>query len=333
MQGDFVMMRRFTVAVIPSILAFSILSVASALASCGSECSCPLEQPNTQMGSRFLFDINELHIDQNQPRVGTEDATVGAIPGDHDEIQTINWVTNFRALYRLEQGWAFAANLPYVDRMHEHIHHDNGEDELEHWDDRGIGDLELTASRSFASTSGPRFRFGLGLKTPTGKQTPSYTVDGEPLEASARIGTGSWDTFANVGSEWRFHAPGKSSEASMPLMLSLAGRYNGTGVENYQHGAEVQVHLSTEYPVVKHVAALFQTNYRVRAKDDVGDSNEENAGNTGGVAVYVTPGLRFDAVPGFSLYGMAQFPVYERVNGIQVVAETNIVAGISRSIF
>jgi hypothetical protein len=327
------MLRRFIVVAAISIVALLAHRAGPALANCGSECSCPLEQPNTQADSRFLFDVNQLYIDQNQPRVGTEDAVVGAIPGEHDEIETRNWILNFRGVYRLASGWSFAANVPYIDRMHEHVHHDVSGDELEHWDDNGLGDMELTASHSLSSGAGHRIRLGVGLKTPTGKQTPSYTVDGEPIEASARIGTGSWDAFANVASEWRFHAPGKSPEATMPLMITVAGRYNGTGVESYQHGAEAQVHLSTEYPVVKHVAALLQTNYRYRAKDDVGNSTEEEPGNTGGVAVYVTPGLRFDAVPGFSIYGMAQLPVYQKVNGIQIVSESNIVAGISRSIF
>ena len=326
------MTRCFTIVAYFSLVILA-LHAGTARASCGSESSCPLEQPNGHVESRFLFDVNQLYIDQDQPRVGTEDALVGAIPADHDELRTRNWILNFRGLYRTAQGWTLGANLPYVDRMHEHYHHEADDTELEHWDDNGLGDLELTASRSIAASSGRRFRVGLGLKTPTGKQTPALTDAGEPIEPSARIGTGSWDVFANLGSEWHFHAPGKADEATMPLMLTVAGRYNGTGVESYRHGAEAMVHLSTEYPLVKHLSALFQANYRARAKDDVGTSGQEDEANTGGVAVYATPGLRLDAGPGFSIYGMAQFPVYERVNGIQVVAETNIVAGISRSIF
>jgi len=327
------MMRRFTLFAFISLTAIPALPAVIAHANCGSESSCPLEQPNGHADARFLFDVNQLYIDQDQPRVGTEDAAVGAIPADHDEVRTKNWILNFRSVYRPSPGWTLAVNVPYNDRMHEHIHHDAGTDELEHWDDNGLGDLELTGSRSMVSSSGRRFRVGLGLKTPTGKQTPALTESGEPIEASARIGTGSWDLFANLASEWHFHAPGKSGESTIPLMLSVAGRYNGTGVESYRHGAEAMVHLSTEYPVVGHVAALFQANYRARAMDDVGNSTEEESGNTGGVTLYVTPGLRFAPTPGFSIYGMAQIPVYERVNGIQVVAESNIVAGISRSIF
>jgi hypothetical protein len=158
-------------------------------------------------------------------------------------------------------------------------------------------------------------------------------AEGDPIEPSARIGTGSWDFLANMGAEWRFHAPGKGSDRKMPLRLSVAGRYNGRGIEDYRHGEELQAHLGTEYPVSKAFAALFQTNYRVRAKDDVGGSDDEESSNTGGTSLYLTSGLRLDAVPGFSMYGLVQVPVYERVNGIQVVAESNLVLGISRSLF
>jgi len=324
------MLRRLSVLVLLSFVAFPSLP---ALAGCGSECSCPLDNPDTHLDSRLLFDVSQLYIDQNQPMVGSDNAFVGAIPGMHDEVRTVNRVTNFRATYRAPQGWVFGANLPYIHRTHEHIHHDVTEDHYERWNDRGVGDLELSAARTFTAERGPRFRVGLGVKAPTGKQDPALTEEGDPIEASARIGTGAWDVLANLGAEWRFQAPGRGPDARMPLRVTLAGRYNGPGIEEFRHGAEMQLNVSTEYPVVKHFALLLQSNYRVRAKDDVGAAEGEEEANTGGATLYATPGLRFDAVPGFSIYGMAQLPIYERVNGIQVVAESNLVLGISRSIY
>jgi hypothetical protein len=323
------MLRRLVL--VSFILTFAI-SAHRAAANCGSECSCPLEQPNSQLDARLLFDVTQLYIDQDQPRVGTNDASVGAIPSHHDEVRTVNRVSNFRLAYRPAAGWSLGATLPFIHRTHEHIHRDPAGDEYERWNDQGIGDLEFSASRAIATAGGSRFRIGLGLKTPTGKQSPALTAEGEPIEASARIGTGSWDFLANLGADWSFHAPGKGSDGRMPLRLTITGRANGRGLENFRHGAEAQLHLATEYPLATRVAALLQTNYRARAKDDVGNDAEEDAGNTGGVAVYATPGIRVDAVPGFSIYGMAQFPLYERVNGIQVVARTNLLVGISRSI-
>jgi hypothetical protein len=306
---------------------------AIARATCGSEGSCPVDKPDTHLSSRFVADVSQLYIDQDQPVVGTRDAEVGAIPSHHDEIRTINRVTQVRAAFRLSQGWTFGAVMPYVSRTHEHIHHHMGQDLRDRWDDRGIGDLELSASRVVVPRRGPRMRLGLGVKAPTGKQRAALTEGGDPIEASARLGTGSWDVLANAGAEWRVRAPGKGADATMPVRLTIAGRTNGRGIENFRHGAEAQVHLGAEFPISGSLAALAQTNYRVRAKDDVGDADGEEARNTGGAAIYLTPGLRVDAFPGLSLYGLVQVPVWERVNGIQVVANTNLVLGVSRSIF
>lgn len=325
----------------PRHLAFAVFALLSiflhparpALAGCGAEDSCPVDQPDMHLESRLLFDVSHLYIDQNQPMVGASDAFVGAIPGHHDEVRTVNRVSNFRLTYRMHPGWTIGANLLYINRTHEHINRHMGEDHYQRWNDSGLGDLELSATRLIVLASGPRFRVGLGVKAPAGKQKAALDEEGVPIEPSARLGTGSWDLLANLGAEWRFHAPGKAAEETMPLRVTLAGRYNGSGIEEFRHGAEAQLNVGTEYPLVRRLALLLQSNYRLRAKHDVGVAEEEEEANTGGVTLYATPGLRFDALPGFSIYGLAQIPIYERVNGIQVVAESNLVLGISRSIY
>jgi hypothetical protein len=323
----------YSLAAVLALSAGQLLAPAPARANCGSESVCPIDQPATHADTRFLFDVSQLYIDQDQPRVGTDDAFVGAIAGHHDEVRTVNRVTNFRLTFRTAPGWTFGANLPYIHRTHEHIHHHMGEDHYERWNYDGLGDVELSASRLVGAGSGPRFRVGLGVKAPTGKQTPALSEGGDELEPSARIGSGSWDLLASLGAEWNLRAPGQGAEARMPVRATVTGRYNGSGAEDFRHGAETQVHLGADYPLARRLVLLVQTNYRLRAKNDVGDADDEETANSGSAVVYVTPGLRFDAIEGFSIYGLAQVPVYERVNGIQVVARSNLVLGISRSIF
>lgn len=315
-----------------ALAALVLLLPGSAAASCGSEGACPVATSESPLEARLLFDVSQLYIDQNQPMVGSGDAAIGAIPGHHDEVRTVNRVTNFRLSYR-SSAWTFGATMPYINRTHEHIHHHQGSDIHGRWSDEGIGDLEVNVARTVTTPRGPRLRAGLGLRAPTGKQTTVRSDAGEELEPSARLGTGAWGLTAQFGAEWRLRAPGKSAETTMPFRIGIAGRYNGAGVEDYRHGAEAQAHVDAEYPLVPHLALLLQSNYRVRAKNDVGAGGSEEEANTGGASIYVTPGLRFDAIPGFSIYGLAQFPVWERVNGIQVVAESNLVFGISRSLF
>jgi len=320
----------------PVLLAAAALSIAIVLAprahaSCGSE-SCPLDKASLWDESRLSFELSQQYIDQNQPRVGTHDAAVGAIASHHDEVRTVNRITTARAAYRPSQAWAFSAALPFVNRTHEHIHNHLGVPEYQRWNYSHVGDLEAIALRRFAPGADARRSFFVtaGFKAPTGV-TEVEEVDGDQPEPSARPGTGSWDVLAGLGAEWTLHGPAFGGGGEMPVRASVNGRWNGPGTENYQVGAELTAYLGTEVPVARAASLLFQTNLRVRAKDDVGDFDAE-AGNTGGTAVYLSPGVKFNVGPHLSLYGLFQIPVYQRVNGIQIVSDSNLYFGVSRAI-
>ena len=300
-----------------------------ARASCGSE-SCPLDKASLWDKSQLSFELTEQYIDQDQPRIGTSDALVGAIPSHEDEVRTVNRITTAHAAYRPNGVWAFSAALPFVNRTHEHIHDPLGTPEYQRWTYANVGDLETLAVRRFGA--GPNARrtyfMSAGFKAPTGV-TEVEEVDGDQPEPSARPGTGSWDVLAGLGAEWMVRGP--SLAGDMPFRVGVSGRWNGRGTENYQVGAELTAHVGTELPLSHAASVLLQTNLRIKAKDDVGDSDSE-AGNTGGTAVYLSPGLKFSFGRQLSLYGLVQFPVYQRVNGIQIVSDSNLYFGVSRAI-
>ena len=332
------MFRRCAVS--SPLLAFALLAMAAlvttivlpppANASCGSE-SCPLDKASLWDESRLSFELTQQYIDQDQPRVGTTDAAVGAIPAHHDEVRTVNRITTARAAYRPDHAWAFSAALPFVNRTHEHIHNHMGVPQHQRWSYAHVGDVEALALRQFgAGAEAKRTYFiSAGFKAPTGV-TEVEEVDGDQPEPSARPGTGSWDVLAGIGAEWRLGNP-VSTAGEMPVRASVGGRWNGRGTENYQVGAELTAYLGTEMPVARAASLLLQTNLRIRAKDDVGDFNAEEQ-NTGGTAVYVSPGVKFNVGNRLSFYGLFQMPVYQRVNGIQIVSESNLYFGVSRAI-
>ena len=305
------------------------LAARAALAGCGCE-FCPVDQGSQWHEARLTLDLTQQYIDQDQPRAGTEATAVGAIPSEHDEVRTINRATTASLGYRPGEAWALSASLPYVSRTHDHIHNDPGGPERQHWSYSGIGDLELLATHYILPLSGStRYFVRLGGKAPTGK-THVQEVDGDQPEPASRPGTGSWDLLAGMGAEWRVGAPG--GERTMPVRLNLTGRLNGKGTDDYRVGSEVQAHLGTEYPVAGPVAALLQTNLRVRAKDDVGTTEEEPE-DTGGTSWFLSPGIRVAIAPQTSVYGLYQVPLYQRVNGIQLTAKANLYVGISRGLF
>ena len=331
------MFRRFVVSpssvfaplVFAALASTVALSPPAAQASCGSE-NCPLDRVSFWDESRLSLELTEQYIDQDQPRVGTHDAVVGAIPAHHDEVRTVNRITSARAAYRPSQSWTFSAALPFVNRTHEHIHNHMGVPEYQRWTYAHVGDLEALAVRRFAAGHEAKRSFSVtaGFKAPTGV-TEVEEVAGDQPEPSARPGTGSWDVLAGLGAEWTLRGPVAGRE--MPIRAGVNGRWNGRGTENYQVGADLTGYLGTEVSLASAASVLLQTNLRIKAKDDVGDFFAE-AGNTGGTALYVSPGVRFAIGRQLSLYGLIQFPVYQHVNGIQIVSDSNLYFGVSRAI-
>ena len=306
------------------------LAPAAALAGCGCD-YCPVDAGANWLDAKFTFDITQQYIDQDQPRTGTDDVAVGAIPSHHDEVRTVNRATTGLVVYRPSGSWSFSAALPYVNRYHEHIHNHAGGQERQIWNYSGVGDLEAMVTHFVAPRSeSARYFVRAGVKAPTGK-TQVEEVDGDQPEPVARPGTGSWDYFGAIGVEWRVAAPAREGRR-MPIRLSLTGRLNGPGTDDYEAGDELLANFATLYPAAGPVDFLFQANLRVRGTDDVGTSGEE-PGNTGGTAGYLSPGLSFNLGGGTSVYGLYQIPVYQDVNGIQLVSEGNIYAGLSRGVF
>lgn len=314
--------------------AFLAIAVARpAAASCGCE-YCPLDQGLQWHEARFSFDLSQQYIDQDQPRVGSEDAVVGQIPSTHDEIRTVNRATTAGLTYRPSGAWALSASLPWASRFHEHIHHvDPGTSEMQRWSYTGFGDLQVQATHLFSLGGGssPRCFVRLGGKAPTGR-THVPLVDGDAPEPASRPGTGSWDLLAGAGVEWRVTAPGFAGGGrTMPLRASVSGRVNGKGTEDYRVGSELEANVGTELPVAGPLSLQLQGNFRVRAKDDVGQDVEDSPGNTGSAMAFVSPGLGFEIMPRTTITGLVQIPVYQRVNGIQLVAKTNLYVAFTRS--
>jgi hypothetical protein len=303
-----------------------------AQASCGSE-QCPIDLGLAWEHSVFSLDLSQQYIDQNQPRAGTHDVAVGAIPSPEDEVRTVNRITTLRAVYRPSAAWSLSAALPFASRYHEHIHNESGQPpERQRWSFDGVGDVILNATHLFggAESSGPRYSLSAGTKVPTGV-TDVPTDGGEQPEPPARPGDGAWSFLAGAGVEWKstVRMPG-GVYGSMPIRLSAQGRANGRGTDQYRVGSELQVHLGSEYPVTRGVQVCLSADARVRAKDDVGSTDAE-PGNTGGAWTYLSPGIRLNPGGGVLLYGGVQLPVYRRVNGINLVSDRNFYAGITRA--
>ena len=318
---------------LPVLFLLAITLPSTALASCGSD-HCPIDLGLAWQRSVLSFDLSQQYIDQNQPRAGTHDVAVGAIPSPEDEVRTVNRITMIHGLYQPGGRWSLSASLPYVSRYHEHIHNAEGlPPERQRWSFDGIGDAELLLTENLRTPveGGTRVHVSGGVKAPTGRtQVPEF--DGDEPEPPSRPGNGAWAAIAGAGVEWRIQTRMLGGPyGALPVRWSILGRANGRGTERYRVGSELQSNLSAAYPLTRSLEILFSTDWRMRAKDDVGETDAE-PNNTGGTWVFASPGVRVTAGGKSSVYGIVQLPVYERINGINLTSRANVYVGISRAI-
>ncbi|HXL14467.1 MAG TPA: hypothetical protein VN972_00150, partial [Methylomirabilota bacterium] len=248
---------------------------------------------------------------------------------------TLNRITTARAVYRPGERWTVTASLPFVSRYHEHIHNEPGNPpELMRWNFQGVGDAEAVITRIFPAgkESSSRYHFTAGFKAPTGVRHVEE-FNGEEPEPPTRPGNGAWGAIAGAGAQWSIQAkmPG-GTYGAIPIRLSVLGHTSGPGTERYRVGSELQTNLGASYPLTRAIEMLLSGDFRVRGKDDPGDTDAE-AGHTGSAAAFVSPGIRVTAAAKTAFYGIVQLPVYQRVNGINLVSDFNLYLGVSHAAF
>src|SRR5579859_3703573 len=181
------------------LVAILLANAGEANAGCGSAfCSLNTNWSTqgawTEPGGRF--DLRYEFIDQDQPRAGTEDVSVGQIPRHHDEVRTINRNTIAGFDYTFDANWGVGFQLPVVDRSHEHIHHQAGGQEPEAWNFTQIGDARVVGRYRFlpAETHSGSFGVQFGVKLPTGKFDVAND-GGEVAERTLQPGSGTTDAI------------------------------------------------------------------------------------------------------------------------------------------
>lgn len=309
------------------LLGFSFLAPAATHAACGAS-FCTVNtgtgmfdegpEGSTRIDLRFEF------VDQNQPRSGSRDVSVGEIPAHHDELRTINRNLLATIDHRFSSGWSVGLTLPVVDRSHTHIHNHHHEGELlhldEHWDFTEIGDVRLQARRDLLLDHHQRAGVSFGVKFPTGA-TDVENDEGDAAERSLQPGSGTTDLL--LGAYWRRRLE-SGAAVSVSGSLQLSGREH----EGFRPGHRYQLDLAYQHPLSAHLALPVQLNLLVKERDKGEEAEPEESGLT---SLALSPGLVFDAGGGLRLYGFYQRPLYQHVNGVQLTAHWSAVVGATYS--
>jgi hypothetical protein len=321
--------------------AAALFCASALLASCGSA-MCPMDPQslNLPLPRQFTLDFSFQYIDQDQVRIGRDEGTVGQIPSHHDEVRTLNRAAGLLANYATSDRLVLSAYVPFVSRYHEHIedtHVDSHElavspksvrhDVKETWSFDDLGDASVTARYRMT----PKLWATGGVELPTGERRPK-NEDGEIAETTLAPGSGSVDLFGGLVFQSQVPVPTLShgvlgNAAVMPFFAGASFRWNGRGTDDYQLGEELFVNAGVLYPVFTNLQVIAQVNAEFRSKDDVGDTDED-PDHTGRSSVYFSPGLRVGLPGGIAAYWIVQIPVYQRVNGIQLASDYNLLGGV-----
>jgi hypothetical protein len=318
----------------------TLLSIArpgASLANCGAE-GCPLSPsgPEATLG-RFGLDLGYQYIDASRSWNGNHEISAGealAAEGGIGHVVeqrtlTRSYLLNARA--RLTDRLMLTGTLPYIYRTHRHaLAHHAGFFIASEWNMQGLGDASLVANWAVLKAQQPAASslvLQAGIKLPTG-ETKVEEVNGESPEPPARPGSGSTDALVGAQLRHAFTAPTLGGRfTSVPLSLNVLGRLNGRGTEAYRIGNEWQANFSTAYVLTHGVQLLAQLNATAHARDNVGTTDAEPH-STGATALFASPGLRLDIVPGMSLFGYYQFRLYEHTNGPQLIAPYHLSLGL-----
>jgi len=304
----------------------------TARASCGSA-SCPLNNHLYLQAGFFNIMYSHEYINQNRLFIGSSLSFFGAIPEEHDEVQTINQRDVLSLQFGLADRVGLEVSVPFITRQHSHIHHADGQ--WEHWSFSGLGDVIVTGEYSLIvpkSDFDPYLSITGGVKLATGV-TRLKNAAGEEAEVTIQPGTGSVDGIfglyyrQTVGS-----MPTLSGLFSaLPLTAGISYQLRGVGTDGYRFGNSLLVHVGTSYQFSNKANILFQVNAKFQGKADVGSTGEPRE-NTGGTWIYASPGFSVDLMESLSAFGYIQIPIYQNVNGIQQTARYNLQFGLRANV-
>jgi hypothetical protein len=310
------------------ILGALALAPLTAAASCGSafctvNTSWDAHGAWLEPGARF--DLRYESIRQDQPRTGTRNIGVGEIPRHHDEVLTVNRNLLGTVDYTFNQDWGVNVLVPVVHRDHQHVHNHMGEQIPESWNFTELGDVRAMARRRLWTTedkdapSMATAGINFGLKLPTGK-TDIRNSDGELAERTLQPGSGTTDAL--LGAYYSTHLPTRNLSWFVQGLTQLPLNSH----DEYRPGNRVTLDTGVRYDMGDKLGLMLQLNGLFKARDR-GEQAEPD--DTGGKFLFLSPGLSYALTRRLQTYAFVQLPLYQNVNGVQLVARHALAIGMN----
>lgn len=261
-------------------------------------------------GAMAFFGYDYMNQDQNWS--GTSKAS----DANNDDKRLESSFTKVGLQYMFNTSWGVQAELPYTFRYFK------GTDESDrisshNWS--GLGDIHIEGIYTgfFADQSaGVTF----GLKLPTG----SYTEDTDLVDRDTQIGSGSTDIL--LGGFYRGNLDANQNwdwftqmQLDVPTLIQAG----------YRPGVELDAAGGIDYKGFSlgrvRISPLAQIIFSERTSDTGINADSDN---TGYQRILLSPGIEFHIHP-VKIYVDAELPVFQNMNGNQLVAPVLVKASVS----
>jgi hypothetical protein len=279
----------------------------------GCACGCGI----FEVGTSAMFPSGEggtafvNYAFQNQNQNWSNSSKAPAANNDDKKIKTSFITPGLQ--YMFNRSWGAQIEIPVANRTFDSAANPGPVT----W--TGLGDIRLEGIYTGFSedlASGLTF----GVKLPTG----SHTHDPNEVDRDTQIGSGSTDVLlggfhrGNLSESWRLDW---FSQAQLDLPTLTQG--------DYRPGFELDAAAGINYRGWSwgraRITPIAQALFSERTKDYGSAANSPNSGYT---RVLLSPGIEIHLHP-LMIYADAEVPVFQNVNGNQLVAPVLFKAGVS----
>ncbi len=306
---------------------------ATAQASCGST-ACSIntswdEHSSSRPG--WSADLRYSYSRADKLRAGSNKIEADTTADEVENLSTLNNIFTAELDYTHDDHWGVMLHLPYIKRDHDHNlgPYDGATPAgYENFSASALGDIKVVGRYRWVLDESSRSGMGVkfGLKLNTGKKNFTITqTGGKPGEATLQPGNGSTDLIVGAfmykstpGSNWTCFAQG-----------TVQSSINSSAT--FRPGNQINLDVGSRYAFSRDLSGLLQLSAQWNGTDSGVSAALTPAGaaSSGGRIISLTPGLSYVFTPSTQLYGLAQLPLYQYVNGEQLTANSSFTLGVS----
>jgi hypothetical protein len=310
-------MKTKTYAAFAAALSMAVSTQAIACTGCG--CTLNTDDATIDSGAGWRIDERLDFIDQSRLQIGGKDAPTQDPTSVEVEKRTATLFYTTTLDYQAEGPWGFNLAVPMQYRFHSTAN--NGTDFSQtksNWND--LSDIRVQG-RYTGLLEDRSLGIQGGLKVPSGRTTENFRSGdnaGTQVDRGLQPGTGTWDVLLGM------YKNGHLTEdthwfASIQWQRPL-GQYN-----DFAEGQKLTGTVGVRYVFNDLLAPQLQINAQNRWRDEGALATPENSG---GQVIYISPGLFVNVRDDTSLYAFVQLPVFQRVGGLELVADYSASVGL-----